>query len=141
MTTDLDLAPRLRMAVMRLARRLRQENPQDLTQSQQSVLAVLHRDGPMRLSSLAAAEGVKLPSVMRVVHALELAGLASRRPDPTDRRSVIIELTDQGAKLVKATRQRRDAFLTERLAALTPKQRRTLAEAVALLESLHEDRP
>lgn len=138
-TPDTELAPRLRMAVLRLARRLRQEAPEGLTQSQLSVLAVLHRDGPLGIGALAAAERVKPPTVTRIVDQLEERGLVVRTPDPGDRRCVRVEPTSDGRTLVTRTRQRRDAFLAARLAELGPAGRAAAAEAVDLLERLFEE--
>ncbi len=65
-----ELASELRMAVMRLSRRLRQHAPSDITQSQLSALAVLVRDKRLTLSQLAEAERVQPPTITRVVDSL-----------------------------------------------------------------------
>lgn len=136
---DPELAPRLRMSVLRLARRLRQEAPEEITQSQLSVLAVLFRDGPMGIGVLAAAERVKPPTVTRIVDHLEERGLVSREPDPHDGRCVRVRLTAAGDDLVSGTRRRRDAYLARRLADLAPADRDRVADAVDLLEHLFEE--
>lgn len=133
---DAEIAPRLRMAVLRLARRLRQEAPEGITQSQLSVLAVLHRAGPLGIGALADAERLKPPTVTRIVDQLEGRGLVSRVPDPGDGRCVRVELTPEGSELVAGTRRRRDAFLAERLADLGPGERAGIDDAVDLLERL-----
>lgn len=139
MAPETDLAPRLRMSVLRLARRLRQEAPEGITQSQLSVLAVLHRDGPTGIGALAAIERVKPPTVTRIVDHLEQRGLVSRAADPRDGRCVRVALTTSGTALVTGTRRRRDAYLAARLATLEPAERDRVANAVDVLEALLED--
>lgn len=137
--SSVDLAPRLRTAVLRLARRLRQEAPEGLTQTQLSALAVLHRDGPIGVGALAAAERVKPPTATRIVDQLEGRGLVSRGPDPSDGRCVKVQLTEAGTALITRTRARRDAFLATRLADLGPDDQAVVVAAVELLESLFEE--
>lgn len=139
MSESSDLAPRLRMSVLRLARRLRQEAPEGITQSQLSVLAVLHRNGPSGIGALAALERVKPPTVTRIVDHLEQGGLVRRGPDPRDGRCVRVELTPAGSALVTGTRRRRDAYLAARLGSLDAPTRARVADAVDVLESLLED--
>lgn len=136
---DPDLASRLRMSILRLARRLRQEAPEETTQSQLSVLAVLYRDGPMGIGTLAAAERVKPPTVTRIVDQLEARGLVSRGSDPRDGRCVVVQLTAAGDEFVVGTRRRRDAYLARRLASLDRADRDDVAAAVELLELLFEE--
>lgn len=134
-----DLAPRLRMSVLRLARRLRQEAPEGITQSQLSILAILHRDGPTGIGALATVEAVKQPTVTRIVDHLEARGLVTRVPDTRDGRCVRVELTASGAELVTSVRRQRDAYLAARLATLDPRELDGVAEAVEVLESLLEE--
>lgn len=141
MASASDLAPRLRMSVLRLARRLRQEAPEGITQSQLSVLAILHRDGPTGIGALANLERVKQPTVTRIVDHLEERGLVERAPDVRDGRCVRVELTDSGADLVVSIRRQRDAYLAARLASLEQGELEGVAAAVTVLESLLEDPP
>lgn len=143
MRTTLDpvLASRLRMSVMRLGRRLRQQRPDDrLTPSQIAALATLDRSGPLTLGELAAAEHVQPPSMTRITTALEELGLVSRSPHPSDKRQVYFAPTQAGAKLLAEDRKRRDAWLCKRLADFTPDEIEALRVAAPLLERLATER-
>ena len=132
------LASELRTSVMRLRRRLAQERDpaNELSLGQMAVLALLHRHGAMAIGELAAAERVQPPSMTRTVSCLEEVGCVVRRPHETDGRLVVVELTDRGRETLLADRRRRDAWLAQRLAELTPDQRATLRSAIPILEGL-----
>jgi DNA-binding MarR family transcriptional regulator len=134
-----ELASELRLAVMRLSRRLRQHAPSDITQSQLSALAVIVRDGRLTLSQLAEAERVQPPTITRIVDALVRAGLVDRSPSESDRRVAWVTPTAAGRALIEATRRRRDAYLATHLRALSPDDRALLARAAVLLQQLTED--
>jgi DNA-binding MarR family transcriptional regulator len=140
---DRELVVQLRLAVMRLARRLRQQTEGEITASQLSALASLHRLGPLTLGALAAVERVRPPTMTRIVGHLEAAGLVVRRPAPGDRRSAQVELSPDGRELLDRSRTRKDAYLAERLATLAPAEVAVLRQAAAALERLLEadDRP
>lgn len=136
----LDAVPRLRLAVLRLARRLRQHAAVGVTPSQLSVLSTVERHGAMTLGDLADHEAVQPPSVTRMVAALEEAGLLARRASDTDRRAVLVELTPAGTRALAGIRTRRDAWLAARLATLDPDERVRLLAALPVLEKLVEVR-
>jgi DNA-binding MarR family transcriptional regulator len=140
---DRELVVQLRLAVMRLARRLRQQTEGEITASQLSALASLNRLGPLTLGALAAVERVRPPTMTRIVGHLEAAGLVVRRPAPGDRRSAQVELSPAGRELLDRSRTRKDAYLAERLATLAPAEVAVLRQAAAALERLLEvdDRP
>ena len=137
-TEDVELASRLRIAIARSARRLRQEAGTDLSPSLTAALATVERHGPLTPSELAARERVQRPTVTRVAARLEELGLVARAADPGDRRSALISVTPAGRELLAAARTRKDAFLSERLDALAPEDRATLERAAALLEGMLE---
>lgn len=127
----------LRIGVMRLARRLRNERQDDLlTPSQLAVVGTLTREGPQTPATLAAAEHVQPPSMTRIVCALEDRGWVVKTPHPTDGRQLLVELTPQAREWVRAERERRDTWLTDRLGQLTPDEIDTLLAAVPLLSRL-----
>jgi DNA-binding MarR family transcriptional regulator len=97
---------------------------------------VLVFGGPHTLSELAADEQVSLPTMSRVVAALEAEGLAERRPHQRDRRSAIINASTRGRLLMEGARQRRIEQLANRLAALGDDQLAALAGAAGTLEML-----
>jgi DNA-binding MarR family transcriptional regulator len=127
---------RLRLAVLRVARRIRQDARTDLTPSQQSLVVMLDRYGPMSPGELASREAVRPPSVTRTIQALEAAGMVTRDgPEPGSRR-VIIELTDAGRLAAVEIHERRDAWLSERLEDLPDEDLQALREALPALERL-----
>jgi DNA-binding MarR family transcriptional regulator len=131
------LAGDLRIAVMRLARRLRSERADfDLSLTQMSALASLERSGPTTPGHLATLERVKPPSMTRILAGLVDQGLVLRTPHPTDGRQVLVEVTDEARALLKTDRRRREAWLAQRLAALAPDKRRALREVIPILEEL-----
>ncbi|MPZ68117.1 MAG: MarR family transcriptional regulator [Actinobacteria bacterium] len=135
---DLDTATRLRLVVMRLARRLRQQAEPDASPSMLSALAVIER-GPLTIGELAEAERVQPPTMTRVVARLEEVGLITRDADPEDKRVARVSLSNEGKKLIARNRSKKNAYLAKRLRA-TGTEERELAAAVALLESiLNED--
>jgi DNA-binding MarR family transcriptional regulator len=137
-SADQELATRLRLAVARSARRLRQESGTGLSPSLSTALATIERFGPLTPSGLAARERVARPTVTRIVCRLVEAGLAARVADTADRRSALITVTPAGRALLAAARTRKDAFLSERLEALTAADRATLERAADLLEGMLE---
>src|ERR671919_1328631 len=112
-----ELAPRLRWAITRMARRLRQEAGVDLGPSQVAALASVDRRGPLSPSELAEIERIKRPTVTRIVRHLEEAGLVERVRDPADGRASILSVTAEGRALLKRLRERKTAYLAKRLAA------------------------
>jgi DNA-binding MarR family transcriptional regulator len=135
-TTDDALASRLRLAVARLHRRLRQRAEPGLTISQLSALASIERDGPVTLGDLARIEQVQPPTITALTTKLESAGLVARAIDPDDRRIHRVAVTPAGAKLLARTRRRKNAYLETRLRTLTDAERATLADAAAIMERL-----
>jgi DNA-binding MarR family transcriptional regulator len=129
-------AAALRLAVMRLARRLRQEADAGITQSQLSALATVERLGPLPLRELAAAERVGASTLTRIVAALEDQGLLQRTSDPTDRRVALVSVTTAGSRVLSEVRTRGTQLLQERLATLEGDAAATLAAALPILEHL-----
>jgi DNA-binding MarR family transcriptional regulator len=138
-SADHELATRLRLALARSARRLRQAAGPDLSPSQTAALAVIEREGPLTPSEVALRERIQRPSATRLLARLEEAGLITRAVDPADRRSALVSITPLGSALLAAARTRKDAFLSARLDALGPEDRATLERAAALLEQMLEE--
>lgn len=131
-----EVAARLRLAVARLHRTLRQHADAGLSPSQLSALVAIERHGSMTLGELAAHEGVAPPTITGVVARLEADGNVEREPDPTDRRVVRVTASAQGRELVVRARERKDAWLTRRIAGLTPDEIDRLADALGVIEAL-----
>jgi DNA-binding MarR family transcriptional regulator len=136
--TDSGLASELRLSVARLSRRLRAEREPDnpLSVGSLSALGVIFREGECTIGTLAAHERVQPPSMTRTVNCLVEDGYLTRRPHDTDGRQVLVDITDQGRKILLADRRRRDAWLAKRLRELTPAERALLREAAPLIQTL-----
>ncbi len=138
-TSATELAARLRVAVARTARRLRQEADAGLSATLLAGLATVERHGPLTPSELAARERIQRPTATRLIARLEADGLVTRTADPADGRSSLIAVGDGGRALLHDARTRKDAFLARRLRTLPAEDRATLARAAVLLEQLLED--
>ena len=130
------LSARLRLAVGRLNRRIRVDSASALPPLQSSVLVTLEEHEPLRLSDLARREAVTPPTMSRVLAALDEAELLTRRPDPQDARSALVELSDKGRAAIVELRSERTAVLAQRLDRLTPEHRDALERALPALEAL-----
>ena len=137
--TDEEVAGRLRIAVNRLQRRLRQESLGGLSPAQASALGSVSRHGSPTLGELAAIEQVQPPTMTRIVASLAEAGMVTRVADPNDRRSARARITPAGERALERMRTRKNAFLLRRLGELGPDEQRHAAELVALLEHLLEE--
>lgn len=133
------VAPRLRLAVGRLARRLKDHAVGGLSLSQLSALATVERLGSARLGDLAAAERVSAPTMSRLVASLQEAGLLERASDPEDARATVLTLSRAGAQRLDEVRESRTALLADRLSRLSPDDLARLEAALPVLESLVED--
>jgi DNA-binding MarR family transcriptional regulator len=131
-----DITVRLQRVLGRLARVLRREAPSALGPGALSVLSTLASEGALRPTDLAAREGVRPPTMTRMLTGLEEGGYVARTVDPGDRRASLIELTPLGSETLVGTRTARAGQLARHIEALSPKQRRTLAEALPVLETL-----
>lgn len=138
-STEHERAARLRLAITRVARRLRQEANADLSPSLTSALASIEGHGPVTPSELANCERVQRPTITRVLARLTELGLIERAADPADGRSTLVSITPSGRSLLGDLRSRRDAFLADRLSKLPPEDRAVLDRASEVLESLLEN--
>jgi DNA-binding MarR family transcriptional regulator len=134
-----ELASRLRLVVTRTARRLRQQSDPGLSPTQAAALATIERAGPLTPSELARIERVQRPTISRVTARLGEAGLLERLPDELDGRGARLRVTPEGRRTLRALRNRKTAYLAERLERLDPEDRAVLARASGLLERLLED--
>lgn len=131
------------MAIVRMARRLRQEagTVGETSPTLTAALATVEREGPLTPSALADHERIQRPTATRVVARLEASGLVTRTPDPDDGRVFRVAITTQGRALLKRIRTRKNEYLARRLRDLTPAEQDTLAEAAAILERLLAEPP
>ena len=142
--TDAVLATAMRISISRLARRLRVERlglggtETVLSDIQLAALAALARHDSMTPGELAEHEKVQPPSMTRVIAVLEERGLVKREPHATDRRQVVLTVTDEGRDVVQRVRRRREAWLAQRLQELTPDERQILRAAAPILEKISQ---
>ncbi|SFR68614.1 DNA-binding transcriptional regulator, MarR family [Agromyces sp. CF514] len=130
-------ASQVRLAAVRLSRRLRAQKSDDrVTDSQMTVLMHLSKHGSMTLSELAEAERISAPSMNRTVDCLETEGHVVRTPDAVDRRKTNITATDSGREIVAATLHKRNAWLAERMHELTEAERTTLIAASEIMDRI-----
>jgi len=135
LTDDQDL----RLAIQRLARRIRSMQADDVTEGQRAVLFALSKNGTQTLGSLSEHERVTPPSMNRTINALVALALVTREPAPDDARKVSLDLSPAGEAFIAETRRRRDAWFTTRLDALPSDQRRMLREIAPVLRDLADN--
>jgi DNA-binding MarR family transcriptional regulator len=109
-----------------------------LSETQLAALSALEVHHAMTPGELAEHEKVQPPSMTRVIAVLTERELVAKSPHPTDRRQVILTVTDEGRAVVHRVRRRKDAWLAQRLAELTEAERATLRAAVPILEKLSQ---
>lgn len=142
--TDIPLSERaahLRTAIVRTARRLRQEAAAEtsgLTPTSVAALATIERHGPLTPSEIAAIERVKRPTITRTLGCLEREGLIDRAPDPADGRSSLVSVNGAGRERLRRLRGRKNAYLARRMKDLTDEEVETLERAAEILERMRE---
>jgi DNA-binding MarR family transcriptional regulator len=135
-------AARLRLAIVRTARRLRQEGAGavgELSPTAVSALATVERHGPLTPSELAEIERVKRPTATRTLGSLIEAGLLDRAPDPADGRGALVTVTAAGRERLRRLRGRKNAFLARRMRRLPDSDLQTLERAAEILERMLEE--
>lgn len=129
------------IAAISLLRRRVQEVvlPKELSWTQITVVARLARDGPATTSDLARSERMKPQSMGALIAELEEMGLVKRRPHPSDKRQMLIELTVDGIKAQKAVRAEKIIWLSQAVAKLSNAERTILFSAAEIMKSIVEN--
>lgn len=97
---------------MAVARQMRRHRPDHgLTLSQLELLGEAGRTGTTTPAEMSARLHVRVQSLTDSINELVRRGLIVRRPDDTDRRRQLIEITAEGTVLLQADRAERDAWL------------------------------
>ncbi|WP_022903409.1 MarR family winged helix-turn-helix transcriptional regulator [Curtobacterium sp. B8] len=133
-----DLASALLTIHGRIRRTLLTGKSDEVTASQTAALGRLLRYGESTVADLARAEGVRPQSMGATVQALVDLGYAERRQDPSDGRRTLVRATPAGAAAREDAWSARSRVLADRLAALTPEDRATVARSLEILEPLVE---
>jgi DNA-binding MarR family transcriptional regulator len=134
-------AAHLRIAIVRTARRLRQEAAAEtsgLTPTSVAALATIERHGPLTPSEIAQIERVKRPTITRTLACLEREELIDRAPDPADGRSALVSINAAGRERLRRVRSRKNAYLAKRMRDLSPEEVDTLERATEILERMRE---
>jgi DNA-binding MarR family transcriptional regulator len=119
-----DVAEGLEQAAILLVRHLSVRTGLGLTASM--ALSTLNREGPARVTTLAATGGIGQPAMTELVHRLQRQGLVTRVEDPGDGRAALVTITDTGRALLDDQRRDRHDRLAEMLAALPAEDEATL---------------
>jgi DNA-binding MarR family transcriptional regulator len=138
-----EIASRLRLAIVRTSRRLRQQalgaEGAELSPTLTAALTTVNLHGPLTPSELAERERVKRPTATRTVARLEELGLVSRTPDPSDGRGFLVATTAEGRALMKRLRTRKNAYLAVRIKDLEPEDLAALERATEILDRILEN--
>ena len=130
------LAETLRAELGRFVRNVK-AGAQTPTTSQSETLSLLDREGPLSVAQLANRRNVRHQSMRLVVGQLETENLIGKMPNPTDRRSELLFLTDDGRARLSRARQARTTQIAERIEErLSEEDRRTLEAAIRIIERL-----
>jgi DNA-binding MarR family transcriptional regulator len=119
--------------VLAISARALAQTDASLTLPQLRLLVVLKGRGPVKLVSLASTLAVNPSTAMRMVGRLEAGGLVDRRPNPANRREVIVSLTEQGGGLVEEVMEHRRAEVAALVVRLPAAQRAGLVPALRAL--------
>ena len=121
----------LAIALLRSLRKVDEAN--GLSGPRASALSVLVFRGPQSLGELAAAEGVKPPTMSRLVKAMQREGLVASEMAAHDQRAVRIAASARGKKLMLRGREKRLAAIRELLRDASAEERKALEVVVELL--------
>jgi len=113
----------------------------NVERSAYGIMCRLADEGPQRLGALATAFGLDPSTITRQVQALEETGLASRETDPTDRRASILDLTEEGHKVLAQTRTFRRSRFSKAMAEWTESDRTQFGRLLELFNEALDHMP
>jgi DNA-binding MarR family transcriptional regulator len=132
-----DAADRMHSAAIHLLRRASTEDTRaGASPARLSALSVLVFAGPKTMSELAVMERVKVPTMSRLVAAMEAEGLVRRERHGTDARSVVLHSTAKGRRILDRARELRLTLLESLLANATSHEIATVREAAEIVDRL-----
>lgn len=133
------LADSLRVALVRLGRRMRRERlDQALAPHHLSALGAIQQLDEPTLARIAACEGVKPPSMVKTLQYLEELDYIERSAHPSDGRMLVLRISANGERKLDEMRERRNRALAEAIDLLSAEEREVLARAIPVLEKLAE---
>lgn len=134
---EVDLANRLRPALLRLARELRREiHSIGVTGGQVALLIAVKYAPGIGVRELAAQERMSPAAISKAITKLEQQGLVERRALPGDKRRVGLHVSEKGHQVLRSVRSRRTIWLAERLKGLSDEEIRRVEAAIEPLEKL-----
>lgn len=132
-----EAADRMHSASIHLLRRAGREDARSGTSGARlSALSVLVFAGPKTVSELAGWERVKVPTMSRLVAAMEEEGLIRKARNGSDARSVVLHPTAKGRRLLDRARALRLSALASLFAEATAEELETVREAAAIVDRL-----
>jgi DNA-binding MarR family transcriptional regulator len=135
-----DTASRLRAVFRQVSRRAESLNGKGSpTRTEQGVLAWLDEKGPMTPRALSDIQQVRPQSMQQTLDSLSRRRWIRRTDHPTDRRQVLISLSPAGHQALLKGRQLRQAWLVSEITKLSRTERKTLDDALGLLERFLEN--
>lgn len=137
--TDKEIADNLRTVMSRLLKVLRSQtkNEERLSLTESSTLAFLHNNGEMLPSELAAIEKVTAQSMSQIINKLLAHGLIEKTASETDKRKVIITITDSGKQTIERRRHEKEEWLARSISEkTTDEEKYFLTEAIRVLGKL-----
>jgi DNA-binding MarR family transcriptional regulator len=133
---EVELANRLRPALLSLARELRREiHSIGVTGGQVSLLVAIKYAPGIGVRELAEQERISKAAVSKAITKLEQMGLVERQ-EVADRRRVGLKVSEKGHQVLRSVRSRRTIWLAERLKGLSPEEQAAVDAAIAPLEKL-----
>jgi DNA-binding MarR family transcriptional regulator len=133
---EVDVANRLRPALLRLARELRREiHSLGVTGGQVSLLIAVKYAPGIGVRELATQERMSPAAISKAIAKLEQLGLVERS-ELADRRRVGLKVTDRGHQVLRSVRSRRTIWLAERLKGLDADELAAVDRAIEPLEKL-----
>jgi DNA-binding MarR family transcriptional regulator len=137
MSSTRDAADRIHSASIHLLRRIsREDAAAGVSAARLSALSVLVFAGPKTVSELATMERVKVPTMSRLVSAMEDELLVRREPHGTDARAVVLHATAKGRRVLERARETRLSLLESLLAQASPREVDTVRRAADILDRL-----
>ena len=135
------LSSSLRASVSALHKRLRKQmySVDSYSMTEIRTIGLLYKEGLLFPSELAVQTKVKPQSISQILKKLEKQNIIKKIPSKEDGRRTYISLTASGKKVVENTRYERDEWLAKTIeASLTKKEKKTLEEAIIILNKLAE---
>ncbi len=139
--TDESLLNRLRPRLLRISQAIRRETKTlPITQAQSAVLSALMMGKPMRLTDLAKAEAVSLPTMNQVINRMTLSGWVCKVPQANSS-LVLIEITPEGREVAVQTARMRNQTLARRIQCLSPQESAQLAGFIEVIDKMFPREP